>query len=669
MNLNLSFLRFFKKVRPPDSAAAVVSQPIVAVEKPASERFGKTVMPNVTRILGLGGPADFDLPVGAGVSPAMSSLATASFSDVGASLSAPGPSLSGATLIPPAPRKISLGGGGSLSAVPKPLVAELDSPERTIALQLADVAPGIPDALLKPEPIDPLHRLILKASDLERGMASGHPTVPLHAVYQQVPEIFSKHVDVADKTEVAIPFDKALEQFAALQVRPDQVAERALPQVETPFLQVTLEDSKRFGTPATPVSAPKPALTPVTETQPEAPIRLPLPKEADDTTGSPTPIQSEKPPARPPIVARVSPNGTGAPASERVPASSGSPVPTSLPSPFAPAAPARIPFKISPPSNDLREATSPKVQSLRPQIGQVEFSAPGSHIRLPLRTILREVVPLQLSGPIDDVAEGAMIELPFSIVEPQLSLGRIAISPAQFQAALPEEYRAIFKIEDPETPIALPLQDVLQNLPNESLQLRDDQEAPEVVSLFETPFSQKAAEDAARLKGSPAPSAKAAVTSNAVKPVAAPAPPVKAAPAPASTVQTAFQVIFDTDEALDAKGVVARVSRLPAVSACAIICSDGLSLAGDIPSDYGVDALCAIAPSIMKKIGEQMVGTNLGSLAGVTLFCTKSAVTFFGHEDICLTTLHKAGEELAPEIRGRLNRLAEELARTYAQPR
>ncbi len=375
------------------------------------------------------------------------------------------------------------------------------------------------------------------------------------------------------------------------------------------------------------------------------------------------------PPARPPIAARVSPNGTGAPASERVPASSGSPVPTPLPSPFAPAAPARIPFKISPPSNDLREAASPKVQSLRPQIGQVEFSAPGSRIRLPLRTILREVAPLQLSGPIDGVAEGAMIELPFSIVEPQLSLGRIAISPAQFQAALPEEYRAIFTIEDPETPIALPLQDVLQNLPNESLQLRDDQEAPEVVSLFETPFSQKAAEDATRLKGSPAPIAKPAVTSDAVKPVMAPAPPVKLAPAPASTVRTAFQVIFDTDEALDAKGVVVRVSRLPGVSACAIVCSDGLSLAGDIPSDYGVDALCAIAPSIMKKIGEQMGGTNLGSLAGVTLFCTKSAVTFFGHEDICLTTLHKAGEELAPEIRGRLNRLAEELAHTYAQPR
>ena len=262
-----------------------------------------------------------------------------------------------------------------------------------------------------------------------------------------------------------------------------------------------------------------------------------------------------------------------------------------------------------------------------------------------------------------------MLELPFSIVEPQLSLGRIAISPAQFQAALPEEYRAIFKIEDSETPIALPLQDVLKNLPNESLQLRGDQEAPEIVSLFETPFSQKAAEDATRLKGSPVPSRQTGRRERRGQTGRGPAPPVSVAPAPAATVRTALQVIFDTDEALDAKSVVARVSRLPGVSACAIVCSDGLSLAGDIPSDYGVDALCAIAPSIMKKIGEQMGGTNLGSLAGLTLFCAKAAVTFFGHENICLATLHKAGEEIAPEIRDRLNRAAEELARTYAQPR
>ena len=675
LNLNLPFLRFFKKVGTTEAAGAAVSQPIIAVEKPASERFGKTVMPNVTRILGVDSPIDFNLPMGAGESPARPSLATVRLPAPDSASSAANPSFAAGILAPSAPRRISLGGNGSLTPPPKPLVPDLTDPsgaERTIALQMTDVASHIPAGLLKPGQIDPSRRLLLKATDLERGMSSGRPTVPLRAVYQQAPEFFISEVDQADKTEVTLPFSKVLEQFAAFQVRPDQLAQQALPQVETPFLQVTLEDSKRFGTPATPASLPVPATqpepetTPVAEVQPTAPIRLPLPNEDGGASSSPVPVTPEEAPERPPIVARLSPNGTGVPASERVPASSGSPVSTSLPAPFAPTPSARIPFKISLPTNDPLEPAAPNIEPLHPQSGKTEFSVP--RLRLPLRPILRGIAPFQLSGPIDDVVEGAMLELPFSIVEPQLAIGRIAISPAQFQAALPEEYRAIFKIEDPETPIDLPLQDVLQNLPNERLQLRGDQEAPEIISLFETPFSQKAAEDATRLNSSPAPIAPPVVGSDAVEPVATPRPTVPVTPAPTSTIGAALQVISDTDEAVDAKSVVARVSRLPGVSACAVVCSDGLSLAGDIPADHGVDALCAIAPSIMKKIGEQLGTTNLGSLAGLTLFCANAAVTFFSHKNICLATLHKTGEEIAPEIRDRLNRVTEELACTYAQP-
>ena len=87
--------------------------------------------------------------------------------------------------------------------------------------------------------------------------------------------------------------------------------------------------------------------------------------------------------------------------------------------------------------------------------------------------------------------ETAAIEIPFSIIEPQLSLGRIAVSPAQFQAALPEEYRSLLKLEEAELPIALPLQEVLQNLPDESLQLRGDQEETEVTRNLRDAFQPK----------------------------------------------------------------------------------------------------------------------------------------------------------------------------------
>ena len=55
MTMTIPFLNFFKKVK--DQALVKKEEPVVArnpatpVEKPSSERFSKTVMPNATRTL------------------------------------------------------------------------------------------------------------------------------------------------------------------------------------------------------------------------------------------------------------------------------------------------------------------------------------------------------------------------------------------------------------------------------------------------------------------------------------------------------------------------------------------------------------------------------------------------------------------------------------------
>jgi predicted regulator of Ras-like GTPase activity (Roadblock/LC7/MglB family) len=339
-------------------------------------------------------------------------------------------------------------------------------------------------------------------------------------------------------------------------------------------------------------------------------------------------------------------------------------------------------LKISPPANDLPPPLAAKGKAAGAE-EEIEFSSKGSRIRLPLRNLLRGIPSFQLSGPTDEVPEATMIEFPFSIVEPQLALGRIAVSPAQFHGAIPAEFRNRFKIEDSATPISLPLQEVLQNLPNEALQIRGDQQEIEVLELIETPFSQKATEDATRMKVPTGPVVRPAVSFAEPEPEPAAAPakkaPVAAVPkvkavaaaikAPSAATpegRTALQKMLETDEALDAKAVVARASSLPGVSACAIVFSDGLSLAGNIPADYEADALCAIAPAIVKRIGEQMLGANLGSLTAVTLFCAKTPVSFFAHGNICLAALHSAGE-IAAETRSRLGGIAQELARMYAE--
>jgi len=905
--MNIPFARFFKKDKAEEGSVAVAPPPVVtAIEKPAAERLGKTVMPNSSRIVGLAPAANVPTPLSPSSSPAKSA--------------------------PASTRKISLGGSGSVAVGPK--IPAGEPAERTITLPMDDLLPGIPSELLK-MPVDTERRVVLKAAEVERGMGTGRPTVLLRTVYKQVPEFFASEVATADLREVALPFAKVVEQFAQFQVRDDQIVAQEGPQFETPFLQVTLEDNKRFdkapvppapkgvpkpqaekvggaqppaiavkapadqsvatptpsapiqfspppvapvpatpdkspGTAATapaaasapapkapiqlsppaaaPVSAapakspgtaatapaaaaapaPKapirfspPPVTPVPETtevptkaekapvptnqtpavaagaspvpaapkpsipiklsastpagappaaptekallpldqslaapKPSIPVKLSAPTPAGAPPSAPTekaPLPLDQSPASPSTDAKLSPNGTGVPAAERVPASSGSPVPTPLPSPQPsaepPAQPTRIPFKVGPPSNDLRAES--KFPAARTSPDAPDFSSAGPRISIPLRNILRNVAPFQLSGAIEGVPESAQVEIPFSIVQPQLALGRVAISPAQFQAALPEQYRALFKVDDGGTPVPLLLQDVLQNLPSDSLQLRGDQEEAEVTPTFETPFSMKATEDAARMKVSAVPIAKTVATPGVVppppapvaktspKPVPAPAgptaevevtqpakapteptlrlpaeptkapiQPAKAVTEPAKTVieptakapieaakeapkpvaattevkpvaqaptaarparRTALQNLFDTDEPLDAKTVLSHVSRLPGVSSCAIVFSDGLSLAGNIPADYEADALCAMAPSIMKRISEQMQSAKFGALGGVTLFCAKTQFSLFADGNICLATLHSGGE-IAAEVRDRLGRTAQELARMYAQP-
>jgi predicted regulator of Ras-like GTPase activity (Roadblock/LC7/MglB family) len=612
--MKLPFVEILQKWKARTSSPSIAAAPVARIEKPASERFGKTVTPNAAR----------------GLSPELAPNPSSSFP---APIALPESPTSAA-----APKTISIGSNGGAAT------------ERTIALQLAEIIPQIPRDLLKTVEVDTQRRILLKASDLERGMAAGRPTVLLRAVYQQAPEIFNADVSATDSREVLLPIGKVLGQVASSKVRGDQVRDSGSP---LPPLQSAPAETK-----------PEPKI------QTPGPIRLPLPKlpnGAAAASSTETPTQRHPLPARPPIAPKIPPNGTGAPATERVPASGGPSVLT-LPA-VAAAVPAlpKISLKIAPQKNALTAE----------EIEPVASSRTAAQIRLPLRAVLRGIPPFQLDGAIDEVPAAAQIELPFSIIEPQLSLGRIAISPAQFQTAMPQEYRRFFKLDEGGMPVSLPLPEVLRNLPNELLRLRGDQVETEIAESFETPFSQKAAEDAARLKVPGGPIAKAAPSALARAGAGEPhvdltGPPQDAAlsgsPVPATRDgRTALQVALETDDALDAKSVVAHASRLPGVRACAIVLSDGLSLAGNIPAEYEADALCAIAPSIVRRINDQMLGAHFGPLQGITLFCAKTPVSFFAHGNICLAALHSAGE-IAAEIRARLNLTAQELARMYAQP-
>jgi predicted regulator of Ras-like GTPase activity (Roadblock/LC7/MglB family) len=654
MTMTIPFLSFLKKVK--DQALArkersvVVPKLVAPLEKPSSERFSKTVLPNATRILPPQDPFE-----------------------MAAHSSAMGGQMPSAVASPYSnPRTIAFGAttpGGTRAHDLPPAVALALEPrvERVIALELADIAAQIPADYIKPiESIDGTRRILLKASEVERGMASGRPAVSLATIYQQVPEIFLRSIVPTDPAQVQLPFQKVLEQFANLQVRSDQERHQAVPQVETPFLKVTLEDNSRFGTTIEavetsdlpPVRVESATAEAFAAAEPEAAGNGSVQhRRGKNTSATPTRISF-----------RLSPNGTGGPAPESVPASSGPSVPTSFPSGSAST---RIPFKMTAPSDDLRPKHEPwlTAESMAASAASTVAAAAESkaevNITLALKPILQGLPPFQLDGDPGSVPGEARIELPFSLIEPQLAAGRIIVTPEIFAAGLPAEYRSLFKAGEA-ADIMLPLDEVLKNLPAASLRMRDDQEEQEAGANFATPFSAKAEEDAKRFN----------IAGTAVaKPIVTPVGAVKEAQGAATPERSPFvlpprdplQVALETDEKLDAKGVVAHVNKLAGVKACAFMFGDGLSLAGNLPAEYETDGLCAMAPSLMQRIEKHMVETKLGALRGMTLSCVQGAVTFFLHENLCLAALHASGG-LASEVREKLARVVHELSRKYSHP-
>ncbi|PYJ11914.1 MAG: hypothetical protein DMF06_01255, partial [Verrucomicrobia bacterium] len=330
MTMTIPFLSYFKKVK--DQALArkegpgTEPKPPAPIEKPSSDRFSKTVMPNATRTLPPQDPFEMAARSSATLTPTP----------------------------PSAPRTVAFGGGAPAAAKPRdlpPAVALALEPrvERVISLSLADIAPQITGDYIKPiESIDGTRRILLKASEVERGMASGKPAVSLATIYQQVPEIFLRSVASTDDMQVQLPFEKVLDQFTKLQVRNDQERHQAVPQVETPFLQVTLEDNSRFGTMIEAVETGE--LPPVRIEPPTAEAFAAAEPEGAGFFQRPADHSATATPARIPF--KLSPNGTGGLAPESVPASSGPSVPT-------PSTPTRIPFKITAPSDDLRTEDEP----------------------------------------------------------------------------------------------------------------------------------------------------------------------------------------------------------------------------------------------------------------------------------------------------------------------
>src|ERR1700676_2875213 len=164
-----------------------VQQKAVRAEKPAGERLSKTVMPNSTRTI-----APQDPLQAAAANPTAPSVITATKTG---------------------PRMISLGATQpprQAKDLPPAIALALEPKvERAISLQLSDIIEQVPVGYIKSEEsFDPTRRVLLKAVEIETGMAQRNPSVALTNIYEQIPEIFLRSVPLNDNNRITLPFDK-----------------------------------------------------------------------------------------------------------------------------------------------------------------------------------------------------------------------------------------------------------------------------------------------------------------------------------------------------------------------------------------------------------------------------------------------------------------------------
>src|SRR5438067_2326585 len=526
--MNIPFLDLLEKVKArfmPATRSSVPPPLPAPVNKPESDKLSKTVVPNAVQTIA---PDATSSAPPAGTRSHMVSM--------------------GATV----KRPLDLPPAVALALEPRV--------ERVLSLALADVVDRVPEGYLKPrESFDVTRRVLLKAAEVEKGMAVGKPAVTVAALYQQVPEIFMHSVPASDTALVQLPFDKVMEELSNLRVRHDQMPEQIAAQYQTLFLQVAVEESERFGTKMEPVQVTEfprvrigvePATAEaIAAAEPEATAKEKFtpshvgratPPDLQRNKRSAPPIESpatpalKKPEPAEPVGPQTEhaapersaesripfslkpltpekqvsveqtpeeslPNGTGEPAFPRVPASSGPPVPPSAPGP-----PIRIPFKLSP-----APVTKPDQAPNIPEgLGELEVATAATPaatvtsdepvVTLPLRPILQTLPPMQIAGDVSSVPAETTVSFRFALIAPQLASGKVVVQPKDFQAALPAEYRNLFRADAIDAPVQLSLPDVLANLPGDALRMREDQEVITQDEVFETPFSTKAAEDAQR---------------------------------------------------------------------------------------------------------------------------------------------------------------------------
>ena len=266
-------------------------------------------------------------------------------------------------------------------------------------------------------------------------------------------------------------------------------------------------------------------------------------------------------------------------------------------------------------------------------------------ISLQLQPILK-MLPLNLEQPAlrSIVDHDTEIALPLKLIQSQLSSGRVVIKAAALLESVPEHIRAALSEIDPGTKVLIPLEEIFPNLPNDAIKLRNDQIIEDPGEIQQTPFTEKAQEDARRFAelGARTP----------------PRPPI----ADPDTGFAHLSSIFVTDESLDLPAVLAKVAQLPDIKACVLTAGDGRIVAGSLGNKRLDDGLPKLIAGLFDQTGAKLHEAGLSPLQTITCSSRDEQLSSFGQDKVYLTVLH-AHRPFKPGVREKIFRVVEELAK------
>lgn len=302
----------------------------------------------------------------------------------------------------------------------------------------------------------------------------------------------------------------------------------------------------------------------------------------------------------------------------------------------------------------------------------------NQNVRIALSPILRNLPP-ELNRPaLQNVAgPNTEIELPFELIRPQLSNGRVTVPISTFLKALPETVRTAFGNVDQSAQVPIPLKEIFRHLPSDALPLRADQEVDEVRAPIDTPFTATAREDAERFRqatstvgesGKDSTQLEFGDSAKSDKPEAPSTPPEPAAPAAPTKPEPDFssvQSVFLTEERLDLPIIIDKISALPGLQTALLHTADGRRLAGAIGDDQFEHTALTLFPGLFGEVRTQLDEREWTGLETLTFCWRQEQISVFSDGRLCLSVRHTR-RPFKPGVREKLvlifSRLTEALS-------